>query len=882
MIRVAPAPATTIPFRYETKDKFGGGYNSRDADTDIQDDEFSGGQNIDISPNESFSKRKGHKLEGNYMGPTTGILGLIPHEPQGGTSEKLAVYDTSVMRNVSGTWTALTSVTMTTNKPADWAYFPLTSKTYITNKTDAVVKYTSGTAGDQSDTSFKKGRYIVHYKNRLIVANVTSQEDYIWYSDLGVDTFSANNYIRCDGEVTGLEVLYDKLLVFTKKRIYLIQNFTFNGVAAGPESFLPLRSDFGAIADRTIVKVKDLVYFLGQNSQGIAAVYVCDGLSIGVISDKISPDIQALAPNLLTNACAGSWGAFYRLSVTPSGQTTNTKEYLWDSVHKRWLPPYTNELGGFSCYATFETSGQLDLYAGTQGSGHVYKLNQEDYEEIAEESYTTTGSYDGAIDANPAKRISQSFKLSDYTTTDDVPVNSVWLRLKKNAGTTTGLTVRIETNNNGVPSGVLADAQATTTIDAFTSTSYAYYKATFSNVTLSGNTTYWIVVKHTTEGTGTSQYYWGGNGSSPTYSNGNLATYSDSTSGTSSFSPDASPESTSVDGYVGRGSVDESFATIRGGAGNDSNDTGTTISASIFCSATTNQFSQISRGIVLFDTSALPNDAVISSATLKLYCTSKTTTTSQSVGITSGTPAANTGLAQADYATANFGSTRFVSDVVINNLTTNAYNDFALNASGISAVSLTSITKFAIRISGDIDNSAPTWSSEAERGANFSSADGLNPPILTITYTSAGGSAIWTSDATKDQNFLMYIQGSIDGFAETKAFYLAPPGQYSIVRSLFVTADATGTHNIEVGLNTGTFAGYSTTEIPLSTGGAVLGSSFEFGESSLGGTDRAENFIRTNNFKSRTIKFRFRNANANEDFTLYNYRIKYQILNKFR
>lgn len=518
-----------VPTKYKSLDyrDFGGGYNSRDAAWGIKDNQLAyGSQNVVVSPANSAAKRLGHTLYGNYMGATTGVLGLIAHEPQGGTAEFLSVYDTAVMRYVSGTWTALTGVTMTTNKPADSAYFPLTSKTYIVNQTDAVVKYASGSSGDQSDASFKKGKYILHFKNRLLVANVTGQEDYIWYTDLGVDTFSANNYLRALGEITGMEVLYDKWLTFTKRKVFVTPNFTFTGVAAGPESFNPLPTDFGAVYDRTIAKVKNLVYFLGQDSEGVAAVYVTDGINVGIISDEIATDINGLSPTQLASACASAYGRFFRLSVAPSGASANTREYLYDTVMRHWLPPFTNSaIGGFSCYASVATSGQLDLYAGSQSDGRVYKLSQANYDEGIDKSYVSGQDSDGAVDANPALRAAQSFQVS-AAAPRTLTVTGAAVYLKKNAGTTTDLSLRIETNSAGVPSGTLANANLTGTITAFSGTSYAWYTVKFATpASLSAATSYWLVLKHATEGSGTSQYYWGYDGSSPTFAGGNGATY---------------------------------------------------------------------------------------------------------------------------------------------------------------------------------------------------------------------------------------------------------------------------------------------------------------------------------------------------------------------
>lgn len=511
-------PKTT--YNYLDYISFNGGYNSKDPDIAVSDNELTGGRNIDISPDHALSSRLGHTLVGNFIGTTTKILGMIAHEPAGGTAELLSVYDTSIMRYTSGLWVALTGATMTTDLPVDYAHFPLTAKTYIINGTDHVVKYASGTSADQTDTAFKKGKYIVHYKNRLLVAT----DNILWYTDLGVDTFSANNYVKTEGNITGLQVLYDKWLTFTKKKIYVTPNFQFNGVAAGPESFLPLRTDFGAIYDRTIVTIGNLCYFMGQDSQGIAAIYATDGYDVIRISDKIQPDFDDLSASQLTNACAVAFGKYYRISVCPNGETTNTLEYLYDTQEKKWLPPYTSE--GFSSYINFENTGRLDVYAGSQINGRVYKLNQQDYDELIDQSNYQTPDVHTAIDAasGAVKRASQSFKLS-VSSPNTMYITGIAVMLKKNSGTTTGLTTRIETDSSGKPSGTLVTG-ATGTISAFTDTSYVWKTVKFAvPVEFSAATTYHLVIQHTTEGTGDSQYYMGMKGTASSYANGIASEY---------------------------------------------------------------------------------------------------------------------------------------------------------------------------------------------------------------------------------------------------------------------------------------------------------------------------------------------------------------------
>ena len=197
-----------------------------------------------------------------------------------------------------------------------------------------------------------------------------------------------------------------------------------------------------------------------------------------------------------------------------------------------------------------------------------------------------------------------------------------------------------------------------------------------------------------------------------------------------------------VNGEVGSGDAgDDTFANIRGAAGGQSTvDTSTQTCMAINGTGTTNQFGAMKRGIFLFDTSSLGAGATISAATFSLYVTAVTDNLSQSVGITSSNPAANNTLANSDFAVANFGSTRFATDIAISAITTSAYNVWTLNANGIANISLTGISKFATRGSGDIDNTAPTW---ANLACNVTAqwAGEANKPRLVVTYTPASGGA---------------------------------------------------------------------------------------------------------------------------------------------
>jgi len=261
------------------------------------------------------------------------------------------------------------------------------------------------------------------------------------------------------------------------------------------------------------------------DEQNLVDVYACDGQqNIAIGSARIKDYLQGLASGSLANLCAIPDGQFIRFAATPSGASTNTREYLYDTLNKKWLPEFRP---GFpiSCYTAIKVSGATTIFAGHQSLGLVYRLNSGRYDELPDQSYTSGQDADQNIASSSSTRAAQGFKLSHSVATTRLVTGGAIL-MKKNTGTTTNLTVRIETDSAGVPSGTLADSNLTASISAFSDTSYAWRTFSFATpAALSGTTQYHLVVKHTTEATGSSQYHVGIDSSSPSYASGSLSTY---------------------------------------------------------------------------------------------------------------------------------------------------------------------------------------------------------------------------------------------------------------------------------------------------------------------------------------------------------------------
>lgn len=221
------------------------------------------------------------------------------------------------------------------------------------------------------------------------------------------------------------------------------------------------------------------------------------------------------------------------------------------------------------------------------------------------------------------------------------------------------------------------------------------------------------------------------------------------------FYPDPNIENTSVDGWASHTEVGQTWHTIVAGAGTSFND----INANhwywyAFSHSTTNKWSQIIRGIFLFDTDGLPNDATITGVTLSLWGTDKLDDTScvPDINIYSSDPNSNIGLANGDYAT--LGTEALATPIAYAAWNAAGYNVFTLIDVNSDAfltynvadtyINRTGISKFGARnanydVADELDpnNHDPAWVSTKElifKGYFADQGNTTNDPKLIVTY----------------------------------------------------------------------------------------------------------------------------------------------------
>ncbi len=184
-------------------------------------------------------------------------------------------------------------------------------------------------------------------------------------------------------------------------------------------------------------------------------------------------------------------------------------------------------------YVTTATTYWLVLYAGAQASNvkwnwtakaaGTYANGQRAYSSNGGSSWTTDA-YDCSctitVSAVTAKdKLAQGFQLSTASA-----ISKVRLWLKKVGSPTGNLTVKIQTNSGGSPSGTTVTNGTSATVAASSlSTSYGYIDFAFSTPpSLSASTQYHLVLETADSASNSNYVEWGADASSPAYASGEM------------------------------------------------------------------------------------------------------------------------------------------------------------------------------------------------------------------------------------------------------------------------------------------------------------------------------------------------------------------------
>lgn len=202
-----------------------------------------------------------------------------------------------------------------------------------------------------------------------------------------------------------------------------------------------------------------------------------------------------------------------------------------------------------------------------------------------------------------------------------------------------------------------------------------------------------------------------------------------------------------VDGYAGyNNATGPTWANILVQNGNANNTAGTVFYVPyIQADTAANTWVWLTRSKISFNTSGLPDTAVISASTLYLYGNTKGdtfTTDLASIVQIYGSADTTDAIANSSYENASstvINAKPYSTGITYASFNGSAYNTFALNADGIANIQLTTTTKFSIKDSYyDNARNVPTWESGKVHSIEVRSAETAgtsSDPYISITYT---------------------------------------------------------------------------------------------------------------------------------------------------
>lgn len=163
----------------------------------------------------------------------------------------------------------------------------------------------------------------------------------------------------------------------------------------------------------------------------------------------------------------------------------------------------------------------------------------------------------------------------------------------------------------------------------------------------------------------------------------------------------------------------------------------------------------VHRGYVSFDTSSIPSDANIVSASIDLHISETAfgnddVTTIEVVGATQGST-----LTVEDYE--NIGSVRFASSPLAS-LSRNSFNTLPLNSNGLGAINRGGITQLGLRIGLDLQGVAPSGVNQFFTALNNSETVGIR---LNVTYELPNNPPAAVAGTSLGANARLQLDGSL-------------------------------------------------------------------------------------------------------------------------
>ncbi len=397
-----------------------GGLNTTAAPTSVEANQARDLANVDFDEFGAIKKRKGYEtLNSSALADADQVTGLYQYRLKDGTSKFLATHDDDFYKMDTsagapdGTWDNITSgETITEDKLFSFA--TIKNVVIATNGVDLPFKYDAVNSVDDIGqlsvpTGLTKAKYVVGFKERTILANVTvsgtTHPSRFYWSKIGtLETFIATAFIDVqpnDGqEIKGIAVLGERLVILKDFSIY---NVLFTGDADVPFIVRKSNSDVGTISHYSIAEIKNNLVFLAPDG-----IYVYNGSESLFISANIITTLESLTTSDFDTAFGVNYRTLnqYWLTFTANDDTI----IIWDYENNSFAK---HDGIVASVLSIFYDGNNLErLYHG-DFSGFTYRNNRGDSDnpegtKTAIDSFYVTKWFDFGVPAQ-YKRVQHLF-----------------------------------------------------------------------------------------------------------------------------------------------------------------------------------------------------------------------------------------------------------------------------------------------------------------------------------------------------------------------------------------------------------------------------------------------------------------------------------------
>jgi hypothetical protein len=353
--------------------------------------------NFEPSLDGGYRKVSGYKKFISAEVTGTGVIQGVAVVQNSGTKEVIAVrngvYYLSDGADTSPTWTSLGTAASTnfarvrqarynysntpkmvfvdgTNYPA---YYTVGSSsiTYITASTDS----DGNTVATNVNTPVQGASHVCVFKNTMFFGVGTELVFTAPYTPDDFDPANGAGSIGVGGEITGLIVFRDQLIIFTTDKI-----FRLTGSTGSDFSLIPITEDLGCLSADTIQEVGADVMFLGPDGlRTLSSTERIGDFGIDVASKNIRPTVKNLttyASNFASLVIRGK--AQYRFFAYVSGETATVAKGVLGTkfVDQGGQGFQWAELQGFKVYVAdsqFIDSDEYRLFANEDG--YIYEMD---------------------------------------------------------------------------------------------------------------------------------------------------------------------------------------------------------------------------------------------------------------------------------------------------------------------------------------------------------------------------------------------------------------------------------------------------------------------------------------------------------------------------